>query len=158
MLDLLRDEAVRNRPSRDMAIARLLELVLLETLRRDEATRAESFRGLLAGIADEHLSRAVLAMHSEIAAAWTVASLAREAGMSRSAFAAHFQRTVGISPLAYLIRWRMATAAKLLNEGRQRIPDIALLCGYGSASAFSKAFTREFGRPPAAYRAAPIAP
>lgn len=73
--------------------------------------------------------------------------------MSRSVFAEHFQRTLGLAPMAYLSRWRMVKAAQLLAEGRQRLPEIADRCGYGSASAFSTAFTRTFGRSPSAYRA-----
>lgn len=81
----------------------------------------------------------------------TVAQLAKEAALSRSAFFERFSRAVGLAPMAYLLNWRMALAKNMLQRGEVRIAEIAERVGYGSASAFSVAFTRHVGLPPARY-------
>jgi AraC-like DNA-binding protein len=91
-------------------------------------------------------------MHAQSADPWTVETLARAVGMSRSAYAARFSQLVGEAPLQYLTRWRMTQAAELLREGDESVPAIAERVGYRNAAAFMKAFTRIEGVGPGAYR------
>ncbi|HET7293549.1 MAG TPA: helix-turn-helix transcriptional regulator [Vicinamibacteria bacterium] len=91
-------------------------------------------------------------MHRTPERDWTNASLAEAVGMSRSRFAARFRGLVGEPPLAYLSRWRLETAAGLLQDGALGLAEIAARVGYESEAAFSKAFRRRFGTPPGAYR------
>ena len=91
-------------------------------------------------------------MHQETARPWTVAQLAKEAALSRSAFFERFSRAVGVAPMAYLLRWRMARAKQLLRQ-QGGVAEVAAQIGYGSASAFSVAFTRHVGLPPTRYLA-----
>ncbi|HEX5344986.1 MAG TPA: AraC family transcriptional regulator, partial [Duganella sp.] len=104
------------------------------------------------GLADERLAQALRRMHEEITAPWTVAQLAKEAALSRSAFFERFNRAVGVAPMEYLLRWRMAQAKHLLRR-QSSVAAVAEQVGYGSASAFSVAFTRHVGVPPARYAA-----
>lgn len=90
-------------------------------------------------------------MHEMPTRSWTVAQLAREAALSRSAFFERFSRTVGITPMEYLLAWRMALAKKLLRRKELSIAEVAERAGYSSASTFSVAFTRHVGLPPARY-------
>ncbi len=90
-------------------------------------------------------------MHEEPARAWTMAELAREAGLSRSAFFDRFMRIVGVAPMEYLLAWRMAVAKDLLRRRDATLSDVAERVGYSSASTFSTAFSRYVGRPPGGY-------
>jgi transcriptional regulator GlxA family with amidase domain len=90
-------------------------------------------------------------MHESPTEGWTVVQLAREAGMSRSAFFERFSRAVGVSPIEYLLGWRMALAKDLLRRKPISIAEVAERVGYSSASTFSVAFTRHEGQPPAHY-------
>jgi len=90
-------------------------------------------------------------MHGDPARQWTVAQLAREAALSRSAFFDRFTRNVGLPPMEYLLAWRMALAKDLLRREEIGIAEVAERIGYGSASAFSTAFTRHVGTPPGRY-------
>jgi len=94
---------------------------------------------------------AIRGMHEHPTHAWTVAEFAKEAALSRSTFFERFSRTVGVTPMEYLLTWRMALAKDLLRRNEGRIAEIAERVGYGSASTFSVAFTRHVGRPPAQY-------
>ncbi|MGF6309862.1 AraC-like DNA-binding protein [Bradyrhizobium sp. i1.8.4] len=90
-------------------------------------------------------------MHESPTTAWTVAQLAKEAALSRSAFFERFNRAVGVAPMEYLLGWRLAMAESMLRQNRSGIAEIAERVGYGSASAFSVAFTRHVGPPPTQY-------
>ena len=90
-------------------------------------------------------------MHERPGHAWTVAALAREAALSRSAFFERFNRIVGIAPMAYLLAWRMALAKQLLRKKESSVADVAERVGYSSASTFSIAFARHVGQPPMRY-------
>jgi AraC-like DNA-binding protein len=96
-------------------------------------------------------------MHEEMTAPWTVAQLAKEAALSRSAFFERFSRAVGVAPMEYLLRWRMAKAKNLLRRQQGNVADVAGQVGYGSASAFSVAFTRHVGMSPTRYASSPTA-
>jgi AraC-like DNA-binding protein len=93
-------------------------------------------------------------MHGEPGRAWTVDEMAREVALSRSALAERFTALVGEPPIQYLMRWRLALAAQTLRSGMDAIARVAERSGYESEAAFSRAFKREFGMPPAAWRKA----
>jgi AraC-like DNA-binding protein len=149
LVQLVSDESRAARPACDMVLSRLLEVLLIEALRStsDEAAAP----GLLRGIADERLAAAIRCIHAQPEQPWTVVALAKEAALSRSAFFARFQRAVGMAPMAYLLTWRMALGKKLLQQKAGGIAEVAQQVGYGSASAFSVAFTRHVGLPPTHY-------
>ena len=120
-------------------------------MRRGADPEEQGDPGLLAGLADPRLAAALHALHDDPARSWTVASLAGAAGMSRSAFASHFNGVMGQPPLTYLVRWRMALAKHALRSPRANLADIAAACGYASTGAFSTAFSRTVGVPPSIY-------
>ncbi|MEZ4437241.1 MAG: AraC family transcriptional regulator [bacterium] len=149
LVALVRDECRARRVARDVILARLLEVLLIEALRASASAPASA--GLLRGLADERLSVALRALHARPAHGWTVAALAKAAALSRSAFFERFSRTVGVAPMTYLRTWRLALAADLLRREDITVAEVAERVGYGSASAFSVAFTRHNGLPPAHY-------
>jgi AraC-like DNA-binding protein len=152
LIAMIREEAGGARPGRDPVLARLVEVMLIETLRREAAARLPNV-GLLAGLADPGLARALATIHADPARGWTVAGLARTAGMSRSVFANRFAAKVGAAPGEYLLRWRMALARDRLCHGQGSLDEIAAAIGYKSASAFSTAFRQRMGCPPRDYAA-----
>ncbi|TWB08865.1 AraC-like DNA-binding protein [Rhizobium sp. ERR 1071] len=149
LVELVRDEFRDRRPARDVILTHLLEVLLIEALRSTAATPASP--GLVRGLADERLAVTLRRMHESPTKVWTVAQLAKEAALSRSAFFERFSRAVGLAPMAYLLNWRMALAKNMLRRSEAGIAEIAERVGYGSASAFSVAFTRHVGLPPARY-------
>lgn len=149
LVQLVVDESRAQRPARDVILMRLLEVLFIEALRSTTATAGSA--GLLRGLADERLAVAIRRMHEDISRTWTVAQLAQEAALSRSAFFERFSRAVGVAPMAYLLAWRMATATSLLLRKEGNVAEVAERVGYGSASAFSVAFTRHVGQPPTRY-------
>jgi len=148
LVQLVGDESRAQRPAREVILAHLLEILLIEALR---STQTAVSPGLLRGLADERLSLAIRAMHGAPTRRWTVALLAKEAALSRSAFFERFSRAVGVAPIEYLLSWRMAIAKGMLRQRERDIAEIAGRVGYGSASAFSVAFTRHVGLPPTHY-------
>ncbi|MGE7417741.1 cupin domain-containing protein [Methylobacterium tarhaniae] len=149
LMHLVGEEASRRRPARDLILERLLEVMLIEALRSMGSPALSP--GLLRGLGDERLGVALRRMHEMPTAAWTVAGLAQEAGLSRSVFFERFRRAVGVAPMEYLLAWRMALAKDLLRRESGGIAEVAVRVGYGSASTFSVAFSRHVGLPPAAY-------
>ena len=149
LVELVREESRGRRPGREVILARLLEVLLIEALRSAALTAASP--GLLRGLADDRLAVAIRRIHESPARAWTVAQLAREAAMSRSAFFDRFGRAVGVAPMEYLLDWRMALAKALLRRREVTVAEVAGQVGYGSASTFSVAFTRHVGLPPTHY-------
>lgn len=109
-------------------------------------------RGLLAALSDPKLQRAVNAMHHQPGRDWTVASLAEEACMSRTAFSEHFTQLLGVSPIQYLTRWRMMEALKLLNDSSLSVASIAERLGYQTEAAFRRTFKRVHGSGPGQWR------
>ncbi|MCT7376977.1 AraC family transcriptional regulator [Chelativorans salis] len=146
---LVRDEALADRPARDVVLEHLLQVLLIEALRCSSETGATP--GLLRGLADDRLRGPLRAIHAAPDRAWSVAELAREAGLSRSAFFTRFNRVVGMAPMEYLQSWRMTLAKHMLRSRQHSIAEIAAKIGYGSTSAFSSAFSRRMGAPPAQY-------
>ncbi|MET9488281.1 AraC family transcriptional regulator [Nocardia sp. NPDC006630] len=131
----------------------LIDSLLLYILRAwiEDQPQSES-AGWAAALRDPAVAPALAAMHDEPAAAWTVQSLADRSGLSRAAFARKFNTMVGEPPLAYLTRWRLTTAARLLREDDLPIGTVATRAGYSSEFAFGKAFKREYGSAPGQYR------
>jgi AraC-like DNA-binding protein len=151
VLDSIGDEATSDRSGRSLVLDRLLELLLVEVIRNAGMRDCGSHPGLLAGLSDQRIAAALEALHADIKQSWTIVQLADIAGMSRSAFAERFCRTVGLPPIDYLSQWRMAVAKDMLRTGDRRLADVAYACGYQSASAFSTAFTRAVGCPPSRF-------
>ncbi|SFS00291.1 transcriptional regulator, AraC family [Dyella sp. OK004] len=149
LVQLVGEESRELRPARDVILARLLEVLLIEALRSTAGTAASP--GLLRGLADTRLAVAIRHMHESPTRSWTVAQLAKEAALSRSAFFERFSRAVGVAPMEYLLAWRMALAKNLLRRNESGIAEVAERVGYSSASTFSVAFTRYVGLPPTRY-------
>lgn len=133
-------------------MSRLSETLLVEAVRQYSASLPEESAGWLRGLRDLQIGRALALIHQGIGADWTAERLAREVAMSRSAFVERFTRLVGMPPIRYLTVWRLQTAKLHLAEGRQPIAQLAHRVGYDSEEAFSRAFKREFGLPPARWR------
>lgn len=146
LVRLVEEEARSALPGRDLALARLVELLLVEALRSSGGGDAPA--GLLRALADPRLSPALRALHRHVARSWTVPELAKVAGLSRSTFFDRFTRTVGVAPMEYALAWRMALAKDLLRQGELAVGEVAERVGYGSASAFNTAFSRHVGTPP----------
>ena len=151
LLAALGDEALADRPGRSLVLNRLLEVILIEALRYRPADISTGGRGLLAGLADPKIGRALRIMHADARQPWTLAALAREVGMSRSALASRFAQIVGVPPIEYLANWRMTLAKSALESSEAPMTDIAEMAGYQSVSAFSTAFKRETGLSPSLY-------
>jgi AraC-like DNA-binding protein len=149
LVQLVGEESRSDRPAREIVMARLLEVLLIEALRATSGTSASS--GLARGLSDPRIALALRRMHERPSAPWTVAQLASEAAMSRSSFFERFSGAVGMAPMEYLLAWRMALARRLLRERRHPIAEIAARVGYSSVSTFGVAFTRHVGMPPGRY-------
>ena len=149
LLQLVGDETRHARPARELVLERLLEVLLIEALRC--GAEIQSAPSVARGLSDERLAFALRGIHARPAHGWTVADLAAEAAMSRSAFFARFSRVVGLPPIESLLTWRMALAKRLLRTRELAIEHVAAQVGYASASTFSTAFTRHVGMPPIKY-------
>ena len=133
-------------------LAKLSEAVFAETLRRYVRQLPEGQTGWLAGLRDAGIGRALTLLHHRHAHPWTVAELAREAGLSRTVLSERFRHFLCESPMAYLTRWRLQLGARALTATSQGVAQIASEVGYESEAAFNRAFKREYGLPPAAFR------
>ena len=151
-------ESRASRPGAGSTLAKLAELLFVEALRRYVESLPAEGKGWLAGMRDPHVGRALALLHGDPGRAWTVDKLAREVALSRSSLAERFAALVGETPIQYLMRWRLALAARTLRAGREAIARVAERSGYESETAFSRAFKREFGIPPAAWRKAGTRP
>ncbi|HTT09633.1 MAG TPA: AraC family transcriptional regulator [Burkholderiaceae bacterium] len=140
------------RPGGAGVLAKLAEVLFIEVLRLYMNEQHEGRTGWLAGVSDRIVGAALAAMHKSPAQAWTVEELARTANTSRSVLAERFQGLVGTSPMQYLTQWRMLLAANLLSRSNTPLARIAEDVGYQTDTAFSRAFRREFGKPPATWR------
>jgi AraC-like DNA-binding protein len=154
LVGLVGDESRSGRPARDVVLERLLEVLFIDALRSAGATAPV---GLVRGLADPRMAPVLRRIHESPAEAWSVARMANEAALSRSAFFERFTRVVGIAPMEYLLTWRMAMARQLLRQDGAGVAHVAERVGYGSASAFSVAFARHVGQPPARYARAEAA-
>jgi AraC-like DNA-binding protein len=148
LVQLVIDESRSQRSAREVILEHLLEVLLIEALR--SSNNAVTSPGLLRGLADIRLANAIRCIHGSPQEPWTVALLAKESAMSRSTFFERFSKAVGITPMDYLLSWRMALARNLL-ERKEAIAEVAARVGYSSSSTFSVAFSRHTGMPPGQY-------
>ncbi|HVZ37966.1 MAG TPA: AraC family transcriptional regulator [Candidatus Kapabacteria bacterium] len=157
-LRFIASETNRGTPGSALVVSHLTDVLFIQLVRASMARHAASGEdcnsNILRALADPDISRALTAIHREINRAWTVADLAREAGMSRTAFATRFTSLAGMPPLAYATRWRMVKASEFLARGEGTIAEVAERVGYESEAAFSKAFKREMGTAPGTWRRA----
>ena len=139
-------------PGAATIMSKMSELLFVEAVRRYLTTMPETYTGFLAGLRDPAVGKALALMHSKVAHDWTAEDLADAVHLSRSAFADRFTTLIGQPPMRYLTGWRMQVAGHKLREGRQTIAQIAFDIGYESEAAFTRAFKRERGVPPATWR------
>jgi AraC-like DNA-binding protein len=145
-LELLFSEASSERPGRQVALDRLFEFVLVLLMRSALSQRLIN-SGILSGLADERLGKAIQLMHKHPEFSWSLEELAQGAGMSRARFAARFRHVVGVTPFDYLTDWRLGVAQTMLRKGSS-IKAIAASVGYANATAFTRVFTKRFGMSP----------
>jgi len=153
MTNLLLQEFSLADQAGDTVLARLIDVLLIYVLRTWSALDPDRTHGWLAALRDPNLASVLVRVHEQPARAWTVATLAAEAGMSRSAFARRFALLVAEPPLSYVTRWRMTLAARLLADTKMPIATIASRVGYTSEHAFNRVFSRTRGIAPARWRA-----
>jgi AraC-like DNA-binding protein len=144
-------ELRESKPGGFLVAQQLAYMMLVQTLRLHLAEGLAGGVGWLFALADQQMSAAITAIHTNPAHPWTVQQLAERASMSRSIFALKFKQTVGDSPMEYLTRWRMLLAADRLVNSTDNISAISLSLGYESESAFSTAFKRVMGCSPRKY-------
>jgi AraC-like DNA-binding protein len=149
LVQMVGEEYEDRKPGSDYLLSRLVEMLLVEAMRWTSAVDAPP--GLLRGLGDERVAKALTRIHADIAHPWTVAELAEAAALSRSTFFDRFTRAVGVAPMEYLLAWRMRVAKELLRQDDLTVAEIAERVGYGSTSAFSVAFSRCVGAPPSRY-------
>lgn len=152
LIALITEECADDKPGGKMMIDRLLEVLLIEAFRWSSLNQRTESAGLIAGMRDPAVASALRAIHSNVQRGWSVAELARYAGMSRSAFAARFSEIVGAAPKEYLSRWRMMLAQDALAHEKKSLDQLAEDLGYQSASAFSTAFRNLVGCAPGQWR------
>jgi len=145
-------EAEALRPGGETVITRLADILVIQAVRSWLESERELDTGWLAALRDEQLGRAIAAVHREPGADWTLASLARRAAMSRSAFAARFTDVGGEPAMRYVTRWRLRVARAALREGDEPLGIVGERFGYRSEAAFCRAFKREFGVSPGSDR------
>jgi AraC-like DNA-binding protein len=150
-LAMLAGDARSARPAGQGMLSRVADIIVLQAV-RDWLARSSSDSGWLGALSDPHVGRALTAVHRDVETPWTLATLAREVGMSRSAFAARFVALVGEPAMRYVVRWKMQLAADALGREALPIAAIAERVGYQSEAAFSRAFKRIHGISPGAVR------
>ncbi len=146
------DESRNRRSGGESVLSRLSELMFIEVVRRYIQSLPPQQTGWLAGLRDRHVGQALNVLHAKPAHDWTLDRLAKEVGLSRSSLAERFNHFIGQAPMHYLARWRMQVAAGLLVSGGDPVARIAAEVGYDSEAAFSRAFKKLVGTPPAAWR------
>lgn len=146
------EEAASERAGSEAMLAKLSEALFVDTLRRYVSGLPEQQMGWLAGARDPIVGKSLGLLHGRVAHPWTIAALAEEVGISRSALVERFTRYLSEPPMAYLTRWRLRLAARSLEKTSRGVAEIAADVGYESEAAFNRAFKREFGQPPGRYR------
>lgn len=151
VMEILFAEAFGRLPGRQAAVDRLSEYFLILLLRR--AIEQKLIQGgIISGLADARLSKAIAAIHDRPERAWTLDELAREAGMSRARFAVHFRKVAGMTPFDYLADWRIGIAQTLLKRG-EPLKIVAPSVGYGSSAALTRVFSQRIGITPTVWLA-----
>lgn len=156
VLALMFREAFGTHCGRQVVVDRLFEVVLVHILRHLMDTGVVE-EGLLAGMADPQLARSLVALHADPSRPWSVETLAREAGMSRSVYAAAFRRAIGTTPADYVAAWRLSLTQQQLRQGKP-LKQIADAVGYGSVAALSRAFKARWGVSPREWKQSSEAP
>ncbi|WP_280265059.1 AraC family transcriptional regulator [Nocardia wallacei] len=151
-LTLLAAEVEAERPGAQTVVDRLVDVLFIHALRAWTASRAEAAASWLAALHDPEIARAMALLHENPSRPWTLADLADRVGVSRATLARRFTALVGEPPLTYLARWRMELAARRLRDSAESVAAVGRSVGYASEFAFSRAFKRVHGQPPAAYR------
>ena len=146
------DNAHVSRPGGETVLAKLSEVLFVETLRRYIAQLPQEQTGWLAGVRDLEVGKALALMHRAPANPWTIAALANQVGISRSVLADRFRRYLSKTPIAYLTCWRLQLGAQMLKSTSSGVAQIAAEVGYESEPSFNRAFKRAFGLPPARFR------
>jgi transcriptional regulator GlxA family with amidase domain len=141
-----------SRAGGEAVLAKLSEVLFVETLRTYIAHLPSEQTGWLAGARDSEVGKTLALMHRDPARPWTIASLAKEAGLSRTVLAERFRHYLNEPPMAYLTHWRLQLGAQMLGSTSHSVSQIAAEVGYESEAAFNRAFKREFGVPPARFR------
>jgi len=154
LLQLLRQEATDGGTGTELVVPRLVDSLLVFLVRAWLSEQPLDAGGWFAALKDTQVSKALGLMHERPEVPWSLAELARQVGQSRATFARRFLELVGETPLAYLTRWRMCLATKLLSDTPLSLDEIAPRVGYQTAAAFSRAFRRSLGSAPGAFRAA----
>ncbi len=150
-LDLMAEETQQSRPGGEAVISRLCDIVVIQAIRSWIEDDPAAQTGWLGALRDEQIGAAMARIHADPGHDWSVAALADEVAMSRSAFAARFTELVGEPAMKYVTRWRMHVAVDLLRNGNT-VAATAGCVGYESEAAFSRAFKRVMGEPPRAAR------
>lgn len=146
LFSVLLDEAASRRCGHAAVLDRLVEVLIVKLLRLAIERRLMD-RGVIAGLSDPRLARALTAMHAAPQTEWTLERMAARAGMSRSRFAEHFSAVMGVPAAEYLKRWRIGLAKRMLREGHP-VKQVALEVGYGSSASFGRAFSQIEGVAP----------
>lgn len=146
------DQNDRSQPGGEAMLTKLSEVLFVETLRAWIAQLPPQQTGWLAGARDPEVGKVLALMHRNPAHPWTIANLAKEAGISRSILAERFRHYLDQAPMAYLTRWRLQLGAQMLTSTNYSVVQIAAEVGYESEAAFNRAFKREFEVPPARFR------
>ena len=155
MLEQAVAESRRRRPGSEAVLERVSEMVFVDAARRYlESLPEGEGTGWFAALRDRFVGRAIALMHDRPADPWTVDELGRHVGLSRSALHERFVAFVGQPPMQYLANWRMQLGSNLLRDGNDTVAAIAQQVGYETEAAFSRAFKRATGQPPAAWRRA----
>lgn len=152
VLELLAAETEAPGLGSEAVISRLFELLFVHAIRAFASKPEGPTHGWLAAVADRNLLHAIKAIHAEPERNWTVELLAREAGMSRSAFASRFKAVVGRTPLEYLTQWRIYSATRMIQRRGAALAEVSRNVGYESVAAFNRAFKKETGQTPGAFR------
>lgn len=151
LIQLMAVETRDPKPGGEAVVTRLCDVLVIQAIRSWLAD-ADRPTGWVGALRDDQIGAAIAAVHDRSGESWTVASLARHVGMSRSAFAARFQALVDQTPVAYVTQWRMAIARDRLTTDDIGVLELAIELGYGSEAAFGRAFSREVGSSPGRYR------
>lgn len=149
-------EAKAQRPGGETILSNLADILVIQAIRSWIDSAAEANSGWLAALKDKHIGTALAAIHREPAKNWTVESLAKEVGMSRSGFSARFSQLVGDSVIRYLTHWRMLLARAKLSESAISLGQLAEELGYQSEAAFCRAYKRTMGESPGSVRLVPV--
>src|SRR5438477_10574988 len=146
------EEVAAGRPGSETVRAKLSELLFIEAVRRYAEALPQGQTGWLAGLREPHVARALALMHRDINRRWTVDDLSREVGLSRSALADRFISLIGMPPMHYLASWRMQVATQKLRNTSASLAQVAVIVGYDSEAACSRAVKQAFGAAPATWR------